>query len=70
MENSEQFVVMMGNLSEGFTAFGPYNSFNEAAKAHEYKECWIMTLGPAKVNKTEAKVVDIFNYKENWKNRP
>ena len=41
------FVLLSGNLSEGFQAFGPYDSFDEAAMSNENSECWIMTLNPS-----------------------
>jgi hypothetical protein len=37
-------VVLVGNLSDGFTAYGPYDSFDEACAAHENEESWVMTL--------------------------
>lgn len=41
-------VVLVGNLSDGFTAYGPYDSFDEACAAHENEESWVMTLEPPK----------------------
>lgn len=70
MNNNEKFVVMTGNLSDGFHAVGPYDSFDEASSAHQYEECWIMTLNPPRINEAPAEVVDIFNYEKTWKNRP
>jgi len=70
VNNKDQFVVMTGNLSDGYHAVGPYNSFDEASSAHEYEECWIMSLDAPRINEKAAEVYDIFNYQENWKNRP
>jgi hypothetical protein len=38
------FIVMAGNLSEGYVAYGPYATFDDAANAHVYEECWIMEV--------------------------
>lgn len=38
------FIFLQGNLTEGFDAFGPYKSFDEASAAHEFEEGWVMTL--------------------------
>lgn len=40
-------VVLVGNLSEGFRAHGPYESFDEACVVHENQESWVMTLEPS-----------------------
>lgn len=39
------YIVMSGNLNEGFTAYGPYPDFEDAASACEGAEAWIMSLG-------------------------
>jgi hypothetical protein len=50
------YVVMAGNLSEGFTAYGPYADYEEAAEAADsiqafmgWTNTWLMTLhnGPS-----------------------
>lgn len=41
-------MVLVGNLSEGFVAYGPYDSFDEACEAHDGEESWVMTLEPCK----------------------
>ena len=40
-----QFIIMQGNLNEGFTAYGPYDTFDDADEASEGAEVWIMSLG-------------------------
>lgn len=46
MKNELQgYIVMAGNLNEGFCAYGPYEDFDEAAEASEGAEVWIMSLG-------------------------
>lgn len=43
--NNEPHIVMAGNLSEGFKAIGPFNSFDDAADCHEAQEySWVMSL--------------------------
>lgn len=44
----EQVIFLTGNLSEGFTAHGPYEDWDEAFAAHETDEGWGMTLSPVK----------------------
>lgn len=44
METEPQAVFLKGNLSEGFRAYGPYASWDEAAMAHDFQEGWIITL--------------------------
>lgn len=39
-------IALKGNISEGFTAHGPYPSFDAACIAHEWEEVWIMELEP------------------------
>ena len=44
------YIAMVGNLNEGWKAYGPYETFEEAAIAHDFSvitagtECWIMEL--------------------------
>lgn len=46
---SNAYVVFVaGNLSEGYTIYGPYESFDDAADAHEFEEGWIMSLNNPK----------------------
>lgn len=40
----EQFVALVGNLSEGFVVIGPFESFDDAAEAVTGRDSWIMTL--------------------------
>ena len=41
---SPAYIIMSGNLNEGFTAFGPYADCEDAAAACEGAEAWIMSL--------------------------
>jgi len=41
------FIMMEGNLTEGYKAYGPYESFDDAADAHACCEGWIMEMNPA-----------------------
>jgi hypothetical protein len=36
------FIMMEGNLTEGYKVYGPYESFDVTADAHEGCEGWIM----------------------------
>tara|TARA_B110000263_G_scaffold156145_1_gene135598 strand:- start:3005 stop:3139 length:135 start_codon:yes stop_codon:yes gene_type:complete len=36
------FIMMEGNLTEGYKVYGPYESFDDASNAHEGCEGWIM----------------------------
>jgi len=38
------FIFMAGNLSDGYVAFGPYETFGDAAEINEWQEGWIMEL--------------------------
>lgn len=38
------YVAMVGNLSGGYRAVGPFEDFEDAAQAMDFVECWIMTL--------------------------
>ena len=40
------YVMLEGNLTEGFKAYGPYESFDDAADAHDCCEGWIMNMKP------------------------
>jgi len=41
------FVWLSGNLSDGYTAYGPYLSFSECCDAHDGDDGWIMKLESA-----------------------
>lgn len=43
-DTDTQFIWLNGNLSEGFAAFGPYESMDEACAMHDGDEGWAMTL--------------------------
>jgi len=43
-----QYIFLRGNVSEGFTAVGPYEDMDEAASAHDLEEGWLMSLLPPK----------------------
>ena len=38
------YIALVGNLTEGYTAYGWYETFAEAAEAHDFEECWIMEV--------------------------
>jgi len=69
-------VVMIGNLTTGYEAYGPYQTIEDAWEAHGGEECWILNLNepliwdePAtmvETTTTDANVVDMFDYKEHW----
>jgi len=40
-------IALVGNISEGFTAYGPYRDFDEAAAAHTGPDVWLMELESA-----------------------
>jgi|LakMenE18May11ns_1017448.scaffolds.fasta_scaffold9903849_6 hypothetical protein len=40
------FIWLGGNLSDGFTAVGPYQSFDDVCEAHDCDEGWLMVLEP------------------------
>ena len=42
----EKFVLVTGNLSEGYRVFGPFDSFDAAAAADVTMGGWVMTLEP------------------------
>ncbi len=39
-------IFLAGNLSEGFSARGPYVDHDTCAFAHDCEEGWMMTLNP------------------------
>ena len=43
---SKSYIMLEGNLTEGFVAYGPYESFDVAADAHEFCEGWVMEMRP------------------------
>jgi hypothetical protein len=78
---SEKFIVLVGNIGDGHTAVGPYDDIEEAFEAHFGEECWVMTLQPpepieaafdapatmvATDRSQDDNVVDIFDYQKNW----
>lgn len=69
---SNQVIVLVGNMSEGYRAVGPYEDMEEAFEAHFGEEVWLMTLHspaplpePIKVEKSQKpdNVANIFDYK-------
>lgn len=45
VHHGESMVIWLsGNLSEGFRAFGPYSSMDEAFDAHDGQDGWAMTM--------------------------
>jgi hypothetical protein len=44
-ENTSNGVIaLVGNVSDGFTPYGPYLDFDAAIDAMDGEECWIMEL--------------------------
>ena len=41
------FIWLLGNPSDGYTAYGPYATFDECCSAHDGDDGWIMTLHSA-----------------------
>lgn len=39
-----QFCFLAGNVSEGFTVYGPYESFDEAADTWEGVDGWVTEI--------------------------
>jgi hypothetical protein len=37
-------IALVGNVSDGFTPYGPYADFDVAIEAMNGEECWIMEL--------------------------
>ena len=63
----ERFIVLVGNIGDGHTAVGPYESIEEAFEAHSGDECWVMTLHePDPISESNENVFDIFDYQKNW----
>jgi hypothetical protein len=61
------YVVLVGNLSDGYQAFGPYPDIELAFEAHGGDECWMMQMQtPIIFEPSPEDVVDIFDYKKNW----
>ena len=44
-------IALVGNVTEGYTAYGPYESWDIASETHEFEDCWIMTLDSSKTAK-------------------
>ena len=74
-EKAKSYVVLTGNLSEGFDSFGPYQSIEEAFLGHDGDDCWIMVLNdpvilsePAtmKPETSLGNTIDMFNYQTHW----
>jgi len=41
-----KYIIMSGNLNDGFVAYGPYDTFDDADEASEGSgNVWIMSLG-------------------------
>jgi hypothetical protein len=49
------FIWLSGNLSDGFTAVGPYQSLDDVCEAHDCDEGWLMVLeSPVRSEKVAA----------------
>lgn len=44
------YIFLSGNISDGYTAHGPYPSLGEVAAAHDGEEGWIMSLSKPKTS--------------------
>jgi hypothetical protein len=44
MKEDLMFIFLSGNLSDGYAAFGPYETFGEAATINEWQDGWVMEL--------------------------
>lgn len=53
-EDIPQAVFIAGNLSEGYVAYGPYESMCHASEAHDLDEGWMMELRPSRESKVVA----------------
>jgi len=42
------YIMLEGNLTEGFKAYGPYDDWADASDFHSHCEGWIMEIHPAK----------------------
>jgi predicted RNA-binding Zn-ribbon protein involved in translation (DUF1610 family) len=42
--SKQQAIFLKGNISEGFTAYGPYESICEALEEHDGEDGWGMSL--------------------------
>jgi hypothetical protein len=40
------FIWLLGNISDGYTAYGPYDTFDECCYEHDGDDGWIMQLSP------------------------
>ena len=47
------YIILEGNLTEGFTAYGPYDTFGDASDAHDSSEGWIMEVNALEMQKVE-----------------
>lgn len=47
MADGHKYVAVVGNLSDGFAAYGPFDTFDDAAGwADGMLDAWIMTVEP------------------------
>ena len=51
-------VALVGNLTEGFTAYGPFKDFDEAAQWAEGRESWVMELKDPLEEKQREKAIE------------
>lgn len=52
MKPVTKFIVLVGTPSEGFAAYGPYESFDAAEEAHPYFNAFVLGLEQVSVNET------------------
>ena len=59
----DNYIALVGNLSEGYSAYGPYENIEDAFDDMKNEECWIMHLNP-RIRKV-AQITSIEEYKNN-----
>jgi len=51
------YIMLEGNLTEGFKAYGPYESFDDAADFHSHCEGWIMEMNLAEKSNHDKTII-------------
>lgn len=46
----EKFIFLRGNVSEGYRAIGPYESFEDCCDAHDGEDGWVMEINKNEEN--------------------
>jgi hypothetical protein len=59
-------IFLKGNMSDGFSAFGPYSSYDHASSTHDGDEGWMMSLnGYHEKNSNEGSFGVDYSYEGN-----